>query len=210
MAPEPTAEQVQDYARQVTRALTHLGLAYTTKHGALVEVSYKSLALAGDRYAVLEVDTNRLPPRVSIPRLETDEVLKHLAAVVGRPVKRLNTVGLTYVIVLRPPPRPRPFPKRVDLPDSCPAGMAYAWPVGVTRDGEARWADLLKTGHLLIGGKPGAGKSTFLNAGLVGLLRQHGPESLQLVLIDPKSVELHPYSGVPHLAIPVATEADDA
>lgn len=204
-----TETEVIEYATKVKSALTGLGFAYTTKRGETVEVSYRRLKRAGDRYALLEVDTSRLPPRVSIPDIESDKVLSHLSAVVGKPVKKLNTVGLTYVIQLQPPPKPKPWPKSVAL-TAAPEGLAYPWPLGVTRDGRALWGDLQKTGHILIGGKPGSGKSTAIHAGLVALLRDHAPDSLSLLLVDPKSVEFMPYAKLPHLAQPVATTADGA
>lgn len=205
-----TEVEIHEYAKKIRAALTGLGFAYTTKKGDLVEVAYRKLKRAGDRYALLEVDTSRLPPRVSIPDIEAPKILTHLSAVVGRPVKKLNTVGLTYVIQLQAPPPAKPWPARAALPATSPEGLAYPWPFGITRDGEAVWADLLKTGHLLIGGKPGSGKSTAINAGLITLLRRHGPEDLRLLLVDPKAVELWPYAGIPHLAQPVATTADEA
>lgn len=205
-----TESDIHEFATKIRAALTGLGFAYTTKRGDLVEVAYRKLKRAGDRYALLEVDTGRLPPRVSIPDIEAPKVLTHLSAVVGRPVKRLNTIGLTYVIQLQPPAPAKPWPSRVALPATPPDGLAYGWPFGVTRAGEAVWGDLLKTGHLLIGGKPGSGKSTAINAGLIALLRRHGPDALRLLLVDPKAVELWPYAGIPHLAQPVATTPDEA
>jgi S-DNA-T family DNA segregation ATPase FtsK/SpoIIIE len=58
---------------------------------------------------------------------------------------------------------------------------------------------------MLIGGSTGAGKSVFINNILQSLLYIRSPKELQLILIDPKSVELFPYKGFPHLkADPVA------
>ena len=206
-----TDADVYDLAARIRRALTDLGHCYQTKAGETVEISYRHLALAGDRYAVLELDTSRLPRGVCIPDLETDKVLSHLSAVVGRPVKRLNTVGLSYVVMLAPPPKPPPWPARVDLPDMAPQADPWAWPFGVTRDGRHIWASLARTSHLLIAGKSGSGKSTAVNAGLVALLRAHDPRELRMILIDGKGgVELWPYNGVPHLALPVATTPEDA
>lgn len=206
-----TDADVYDLAARIRRALTDLGHCYQTKAGETVEVSYKHLALAGDRYAVLELDTSRLPRGVMISDLETDKILTHLSAVVGRKVARLNSVGLSYVVILQPPPKPPPWPARAELPDMAPQADPWAWPFGVTRDGRPIWASLAKTSHLLIAGKSGSGKSTALNAGLVALLRAHDPRELRLVLVDGKGgVELWPYSGVPHLALPVATTPDDA
>lgn len=197
---------VHQIATQVRNALTNLGMAYQTKDGATVEISYRRLARAGDRYILLEVDTNRLPPKVSIPRLDAPDVLTHLGAVVHHPVKRLNSVGLTYAVEMQPRPKPKPFAAKVPLPATTPAGLHYAWPVGVDRAGTPYWVDLDTAGHLLIAGKTGAGKSVGINSGLVALLRSHGPDTLQLALIDPKVVELAGYTGLPHLVRPVATE----
>src|SRR5207247_1089698 len=37
-------------------------------------------------------------------------------------------------------------------------------------------------------------------------LFQHGPETLQMVMVDPKMLELSAYNGIPHLVMPVVTE----
>lgn len=82
--------------------------------------------------------------------------------------------------------------------------------VGKSVDGDFITADLSAMPHLLVAGTTGSGKSTFINAALVSLLQRATPEQVQLVLIDPKQVELTPYEGVAHLARPVVTETDDA
>jgi DNA segregation ATPase FtsK/SpoIIIE, S-DNA-T family len=57
-------------------------------------------------------------------------------------------------------------------------------------------ADLTKMPHLLIAGATGQGKSVGINAILMSLLVKMHPAELKLVLIDPKKVELYPYSGI--------------
>jgi hypothetical protein len=205
-----TDQEVYDYADRLRHGLTGLGFSYQTKGGDLLEVGFKRLQRAGDRWLVAEVDCRNLPPRVNIARLEAPEVLTHLSAICGRRVRRLNTVGLSYVIELKPPPPAKPWPTRVELPDQAPQGLTYAWPFGVDQSGAEVWVDLLKFGHMLVGGKSGAGKSTFVNAGLVALLRAHTPATLRLLMIDPKSVELWGYAGIPHLVRPPITDPDEA
>ena len=190
-------------ALQVRQALTGLGFCYQCKDGSLVEVSFKGLQRAGDRYAILELDPHRLPPRVSIPALESDRVLAHLSAVVGFPVRRLNTVGLSYVVCFERAPKLPPMPARAELGPR-PEGMPYAFPFGVDRAGRQVWQSLDKTGHILLAGQTGSGKSTLLSLALVSLFDQHGPDELQALLIDPKAVELAPFAGLPHLAQAVA------
>jgi S-DNA-T family DNA segregation ATPase FtsK/SpoIIIE len=83
---------------------------------------------------------------------------------------------------------------------------ALKLPMGVDVVGQPFVADLTKMPHLLVAGATGSGKSVCLNALITGLLFQHGPKSLQMVMIDPKMLELSVYNGIPHLVMPVVTE----
>jgi S-DNA-T family DNA segregation ATPase FtsK/SpoIIIE len=56
--------------------------------------------------------------------------------------------------------------------------------------------DLAKMPHLLIAGATGQGKSVGINTILCSLLYKKHPSQLKLVLIDPKKVELSPYSKI--------------
>jgi DNA segregation ATPase FtsK/SpoIIIE, S-DNA-T family len=69
-------------------------------------------------------------------------------------------------------------------------------------------ADLTRMPHLLIAGATGSGKSVCINSILASLLSQSTPDELQLLMIDPKMVELMPFSGIPHLRMPVVTDMD--
>ncbi|MBC7224449.1 MAG: DNA translocase FtsK, partial [Anaerolineae bacterium] len=71
-------------------------------------------------------------------------------------------------------------------------------------------ADLAAMPHLLIAGATGSGKSVCINAIITCLLMENPPERLNLLLIDPKMVELTPYNGVPHLVSPVVVELEQA
>jgi S-DNA-T family DNA segregation ATPase FtsK/SpoIIIE len=84
---------------------------------------------------------------------------------------------------------------------------ALKLPLGVDVNGQPFIADLTRMPHVLVAGSTGAGKSVCLNAIITGLLFQHDPMSLQLVMIDPKMVELSMFNGVPHLIWPVVTDA---
>ena len=83
-------------------------------------------------------------------------------------------------------------------------------PLGVDVNGNAFITDLTKMPHVLIAGSTGAGKSVCLNTVITGLLFQHAPSSLQLVMIDPKMVELSMFNGIPHLVMPVVTDSKKA
>jgi len=76
--------------------------------------------------------------------------------------------------------------------------------------GSAVFADLDTMPHLLVAGATGAGKTVALNAILLSLIYKHPPQDLNLILIDPKRVELVHYNGIPHLLSPVVVEHKQA
>ena len=67
-----------------------------------------------------------------------------------------------------------------------------------------------KMPHLLIAGATGSGKSVCINTIIMNILFRSSPDDVKLLLIDPKVVELNVYNGIPHLLIPVVTEAKRA
>jgi len=69
---------------------------------------------------------------------------------------------------------------------------------------------LEKMPHVLIAGATGAGKSVCLNTIVTSLVYRHTPETLRLLMIDPKMVELSVYARLPHLRHNVVTDPRDA
>ena len=77
--------------------------------------------------------------------------------------------------------------------------------LGRNLEGDEVVDDLAKMPHLLIAGATGSGKSVCINAIITSLVYSHPPEKLQLLMIDPKMVELSMYAALPHLGLPVVT-----
>jgi S-DNA-T family DNA segregation ATPase FtsK/SpoIIIE len=69
--------------------------------------------------------------------------------------------------------------------------------------GNSVFADLARMPHLLVAGSTGTGKTICLNTIILSLLYRNSPESLRLILVDPKRVEFGVYNGLPHLLTPV-------
>lgn len=89
-----------------------------------------------------------------------------------------------------------------------PSDIAFA--VGKDIGGQVVVADIAKMPHLLIAGATGSGKSVCINTIIMSILYKAHPEDVKLIMIDPKVVELTAYNGIPHLLIPVVTDAKKA
>lgn len=89
-------------------------------------------------------------------------------------------------------------------------GKPLAVPLGKDISGKVIMSDLSKMPHLLIAGSTGSGKSVAINGIITSILMTAKPHEVKLMLIDPKMVELNVYNGVPHLLIPVVTNAKKA
>ncbi len=72
------------------------------------------------------------------------------------------------------------------------------------------YCDLSKMPHILIAGATGMGKSVCLNSLIVSMLYHATPEEVQMILIDPKKVEMGKYNGIPHLLVPVVSDSKKA
>lgn len=83
-------------------------------------------------------------------------------------------------------------------------------PIGVNVLGETVTKDLANMPHLLIAGATGSGKSVMINVAIQALMAQNEPETMKLVLIDPKRVELARYRNSEHLLAKPIYEISDA
>ncbi len=82
--------------------------------------------------------------------------------------------------------------------------------LGKSISGNPIIGDLTTMPHLLIAGTTGSGKSVCINTIILSLLYKYSPEKLNLILIDPKMLELSTYEGIPHLLCSVITESKKA
>lgn len=82
--------------------------------------------------------------------------------------------------------------------------------LGKTVSGEDVMCDLTKMPHCIIAGATGSGKSVCINTIIMSILMNARPDEIKLIMIDPKKVELTPYSPLPHMLAPVITEAHGA
>ena len=84
--------------------------------------------------------------------------------------------------------------------------------VGFGKDisGKAIFANLADMPHLLVAGATGSGKSVCINTIVTSILFKAKPDEVKFIMIDPKMVELSVYNDIPHLMVPVVTDARKA
>jgi len=89
------------------------------------------------------------------------------------------------------------------------AGAKADLPIALGKDvsGKPLVSDLAKMPHLLIAGATGSGKSVCINAIISSILYHASPRDVRLLMVDPKIVELKMFNVLPHMLIPVVTEA---
>lgn len=80
--------------------------------------------------------------------------------------------------------------------------------VGKGVSGDLEVIDLVSVQNLLVTGVTGSGKSNLLHLILNSLINFVSPDKMNLVLIDPKRLELGPYSILPHSISPLISSVD--
>ncbi|MFY7842916.1 MAG: DNA translocase FtsK 4TM domain-containing protein [Rhabdochlamydiaceae bacterium] len=82
--------------------------------------------------------------------------------------------------------------------------------LGKTVTGDHVISDMAKMPHCIIAGATGSGKSVCINTLIMSILMNARPDEIKLLMIDPKKVELTPYTSLPHMIAPVITEPHGA
>lgn len=89
---------------------------------------------------------------------------------------------------------------------NCLLGQAYVNGRVITKyirmDGEDSSA--------FVSGRPGSGKTQLTINMLLTMAAMNGPDYLSMVIIDPKGMDFRPFTGMPHLAVPVINDAEAA
>lgn len=111
---------------------------------------------------------------------------------------------------------PNPQPQEVGFKDMLLAyqqgQQKFHIPIllGKAVNGEYVMSDLTKMPHCIIAGATGSGKSVCINTIVMSILLNAKPDQIKLVMVDPKKVELTPYTKLPHMLAPVITEPQGA
>ncbi len=111
---------------------------------------------------------------------------------------------------------PNPEPQEVNFRDmmshykKSPKKFHIPLLLGKNVSGEWIMSDLAKMPHLIIAGATGSGKSVCINTIVMSIIHTARPDEIQMLMVDPKKVELTPYSKLPHMIAPVITDPAEA
>ena len=144
--------------------------------------------------------------RVSqITKLESDlaRATKAVRINILAPIPGRDTVGIEIANVKKVPVCLREL-----LQDISFTAPGEKIPVALGKDvyGNTVIGDLAAMPHLLVAGTTGSGKSVCINSLITSMVYKFRPDELRFILVDPKVVEMQPYSKLPHLIVPVVTD----
>ena len=172
---KPSPEQVE-FGKRLLRAYRDYGITLDSAGAPLIGARFVRFPVRlgmGSRYEGLV--------------RRSGEVQLRLGLIQEPIVSREN--GRLLLDVVRPDPEAVGFSEvRDQLPPSGTLHGSAKVPVGVDAAGRLHFADLASpvNAHLLVAGTTGSGKTEWLRMAVAGLLETNTPETLRLVLIDPK------------------------
>ena len=98
----------------------------------------------------------------------------------------------------------------IDSKEFKESDSSLSFAVGKNISGDVIISDIGKMPHVLIAGATGSGKSVCINTLIMSIIYKSSPDEVQMIMIDPKVVELSVYNGIPHLMLPVVTDPKKA
>ena len=98
----------------------------------------------------------------------------------------------------------------IEIPEFDNQSSLLSAALGKDIAGNTVFCDIAKMPHLLIAGTTGSGKSVCMNSIIVSILYRAKPDEVKFLMIDPKKVEFSKYENIPHLLVPVVTDARKA
>ncbi len=161
---------------------------------------------------VITVFELKLAPGIKVSQIasltnDMARALKAPAVRVVAPLPGKSTIGIEVPNVDKEKVRVRDV---MELSAARTEHFAIPLFLGKDASGQPLVADLTRMPHLLIAGTTGSGKSVCVSSIITSILMTRRPTEVNLILIDPKVVELAAYKDIPHLICPIVTEVTRA
>jgi len=193
----PDLKGVEDSIRQITSRLV-AALRNFKVEGEVVEV---------DRGPVISLYEVELAAGIKVQKVvnladDLAMALKNPVRIVA-PLPGKSTVGIEVPNEIRETVRLSELAMTDQFQRSI---QAIPFILGKDASGHPIIEDLAQMPHLLIAGATGSGKSICINSVIMSILLSRTPDQVQMILIDPKMVELSLFKKIPHLITPVVTD----
>jgi S-DNA-T family DNA segregation ATPase FtsK/SpoIIIE len=198
------------------------------------DISGDNEAEIREKAQVLERTVNEFNIKARVVRIQRGPVITmyELALAAGIKVSRVEALADDLAMALKAPnvrivaPLPGKSTVGVEVPNTqreivqireiaqekWDKVQKMAIPLFLGRDaaGTPLALDLSHAPHMLIAGQTGSGKSVCINSVIMSIMMTRTPDEVQLLLIDPKSVELADFKALPHLISPVVVDMKKA
>lgn len=190
--PPPAPSQKERYielGKQLARAFR--------EYGRPIEIVGEPIV--GPRFLRFEARLGKGVTFDQVTKLTTEAGLR--AALPSDPIVSRDAGRLT-LDVARPDPQAIPFASVApELGARDPLRGSARLPIGVDLGGKLRAADLSNpiNAHVLVAGTTGSGKTEWLRMAIAGLIQANTPETLRLLLIDPKVTAFTELKRSPYL-----------
>lgn len=195
---KPSVGDIKANANLIKRTLKNFGIE--------VEMDDISVGPAVTRYALKPAEGVKLS-RIEGLQKEIQAALSARSVRVEAPIPGKSLVGIEVPNVSKSLVG---LASLLSAPQFVESDKPLLVTLGKNLAGQPEFADLSKMPHLLVAGATGSGKSVTIHMLIASLLYRNPPESLKLILVDPKRVELTLYNDIPHLLTPVIKNAKKA
>ena len=192
----PNAGDIKMYSSIIKKTLQNFDIP--------VEISEVNIGPAVTQYAFKPAEGIKLS-RIMV--LQNDLAL----ALAAHPIRIEAPIPKRSLVGIEIPNRVRAVVSLRSLlenPEFKSGSSILPFALGKDVSGNPIFTDLARMPHLLVAGATGTGKTIALNNIILSLVYRHGPDSLRLVLIDPKRVEFPVYNDLPHLLTPVILDTE--
>jgi hypothetical protein len=176
--PQPKLDASEEHialGKKLARAMQDCGVPVEWKGEATAGPTFLRYFMIPGRGAKLKVATQRAEDIGMQLRLANSPLIHNAAGRMVVDIARPDRQTVTFTSILS------------KLPAANHRGNSQV-PLGVDLNGELKFVDLASSNnpHLLVAGTAGGGKSEWLRSAVAGLIFSNTPETLRLVLIDPK------------------------
>jgi S-DNA-T family DNA segregation ATPase FtsK/SpoIIIE len=189
--------ELLERARQITDKLEEFAVhgQVVAIHPGPVVTTFEFKPEAGIKYSKITSMTDDLSLALKAESVRIDRMAGRATVAVEVPNRRQETI----------------FPRELLASERFrKSSSKLTLALGKDISGDVFTAELERMPHLLIAGATGAGKSVALNGMIASMLYKASPDEVRMIMIDTKMIELGVYADIPHLLIPVVTDAKHA